>query len=462
MGHDLHFLERLERVSPEQQQIALALYRDPALVRLVIEGVPEDRDRIAIALDEDDRGPHLIVARDGGFVTCLAAGMRTHDLVVISRAELDANAHWLDHWSEPDDHQRAAVERILKDHFIGGAIPSRAHMRQIERFGGFYYAAIVADISVLLDALAAHERRLLLNVNALRHAQKHRDVVHSSSLTWWDTRAGCAHRLVACGICIERLPPAHLHRVDTTLLHRIAAQCCANMTPMAILRAAWLCGVVGEPMLDHIETRLDEEVELALNPLALVAIACRHPHLCGRIVAIVRDYMSRHSDHTGPGLIAINSYLLSHVELALRHRDASLAQRALIFARHYQPAGPEWAADLMEAPHLSRFHGEALEVMLHTQDQLITKTTHLPPLMMFMPDIAPLDGPDLYPDQPSAHPPQARAALAVQLARRVHAFYHESTVARVEPTPGRNEPCRCGSGKKYKKCCARADDASGD
>jgi uncharacterized protein len=23
---------------------------------------------------------------------------------------------------------------------------------------------------------------------------------------------------------------------------------------------------------------------------------------------------------------------------------------------------------------------------------------------------------------------------------------------RVEPTPGRNDPCPCGSGKKYKKC----------
>ena len=26
------------------------------------------------------------------------------------------------------------------------------------------------------------------------------------------------------------------------------------------------------------------------------------------------------------------------------------------------------------------------------------------------------------------------------------------TVHRV-PTPGRNDPCSCGSGKKYKKCC---------
>jgi preprotein translocase subunit SecA len=24
---------------------------------------------------------------------------------------------------------------------------------------------------------------------------------------------------------------------------------------------------------------------------------------------------------------------------------------------------------------------------------------------------------------------------------------------KVEPKPGRNDPCPCGSGKKYKKCC---------
>lgn len=27
------------------------------------------------------------------------------------------------------------------------------------------------------------------------------------------------------------------------------------------------------------------------------------------------------------------------------------------------------------------------------------------------------------------------------------------TPIRVEKVPGRNDPCPCGSGKKYKKCC---------
>ena len=28
-----------------------------------------------------------------------------------------------------------------------------------------------------------------------------------------------------------------------------------------------------------------------------------------------------------------------------------------------------------------------------------------------------------------------------------------TTVARATPKVGRNDPCPCGSGKKYKKCC---------
>lgn len=28
--------------------------------------------------------------------------------------------------------------------------------------------------------------------------------------------------------------------------------------------------------------------------------------------------------------------------------------------------------------------------------------------------------------------------------------------AKASGTPGRNDPCPCGSGKKYKKCCGKA------
>jgi uncharacterized protein YecA (UPF0149 family) len=33
--------------------------------------------------------------------------------------------------------------------------------------------------------------------------------------------------------------------------------------------------------------------------------------------------------------------------------------------------------------------------------------------------------------------------------------YKRSKIVRVEKKPGRNDPCPCGSGKKYKNCCGR-------
>ncbi len=40
--------------------------------------------------------------------------------------------------------------------------------------------------------------------------------------------------------------------------------------------------------------------------------------------------------------------------------------------------------------------------------------------------------------------------------KAIHDEYRRSRTVRVEKKPGRNDPCPCGSGKKYKNCCGRA------
>ena len=35
-----------------------------------------------------------------------------------------------------------------------------------------------------------------------------------------------------------------------------------------------------------------------------------------------------------------------------------------------------------------------------------------------------------------------------------------TTMAKPAPKPGRNDPCHCGSGNKYKKCCLAKDEAA--
>ena len=39
--------------------------------------------------------------------------------------------------------------------------------------------------------------------------------------------------------------------------------------------------------------------------------------------------------------------------------------------------------------------------------------------------------------------------------RRIYKDYKRSKIVHVENKPGRNDPCPCGSGKKYKKCCGK-------
>jgi hypothetical protein len=86
-GHDVHFLERLERLSTPETELALSLYQDPVLIRALLEQLrlPEGAARVALSLGDGERGPFVVVARDGHFVTCLAEGMSPGDHPVIPR-----------------------------------------------------------------------------------------------------------------------------------------------------------------------------------------------------------------------------------------------------------------------------------------------------------------------------------------------------------------------------------------
>ena len=46
-----------------------------------------------------------------------------------------------------------------------------------------------------------------------------------------------------------------------------------------------------------------------------------------------------------------------------------------------------------------------------------------------------------------------QAASASPMAQRRQA--EQVTVVRSDPKVGRNDPCPCGSGRKYKQCCGR-------
>lgn len=46
--------------------------------------------------------------------------------------------------------------------------------------------------------------------------------------------------------------------------------------------------------------------------------------------------------------------------------------------------------------------------------------------------------------------------LSEDKRREIVKDYKRSKIVHAEKKPGRNDPCPCGSGKKYKKCCGKA------
>ncbi len=47
--------------------------------------------------------------------------------------------------------------------------------------------------------------------------------------------------------------------------------------------------------------------------------------------------------------------------------------------------------------------------------------------------------------------------LSEERRQELYDEYRRSRTVHVEKKPGRNEPCPCGSGKKYKNCCMKKD-----
>ena len=51
--------------------------------------------------------------------------------------------------------------------------------------------------------------------------------------------------------------------------------------------------------------------------------------------------------------------------------------------------------------------------------------------------------------------PQWNAIFSEEEQKKLYKEQKESTTIRKEKKVGRNDPCPCGSGKKYKKCCGK-------
>lgn len=455
MGHDIHFLERLSRVRMHHADTALALYRDPERVRWLLWRLelPPDVGRVALALSREPDSPHVIVARDGGFVTCLGSGMSVSGATRVPRdrlAEVDAE---LKAFREAElraaSHEggaRALLSRLWKR----GATLTREDFQTIDA----WIPLLEHEMWPLFYRTGTEIREFERSFVRSRY-RKLDDAARKRLRLYWNTSWAIGHLTVLLGRRFDWFASklAQVEAADPKHLSVFGWSAARTGIMGLVLRAAWAAPYLRDHCLDG---WLEEHTAPAMSPartlhasVGLAAIALAHPELRPTVHAALKDRLPEDLGGRNVGYAddrwvrEMQAYLAVTVDVG---DDAIIAARDMGrgFLQH-QGIDPEIAAAAGPTP-LFMF-GTSLFF-----DASAGRT------MIFMPAVVGLEAHELYPpaDMLENHfRVDTTEDDIVQHLGKLQDYLGDKTPAKAAARPGRNEPCTCGSGRKYKHCCAR-------
>jgi hypothetical protein len=458
MGHAEHFLLRLERLPPAEVDLALELYRDADLLRAVLTAaaVPEQVERVAISLDDAALGPFLIVTRDGHFVTCLGRGMSAGPWPVVTRVQLDAAGRTIERLRE----QLALAQRLTTGGERGTARLLRRLFVASESVSREEFLAVAAWEPLLgpvfLELYVAMSRELLQQGPLLRRMRAHGAQADEALHAHWDLLHATGHMALLGAAAREKEGYADLTEGHEKARAAFSWALTGTGVVTFIVKGAWAAGRVGRLLLPEYRRALADDValfELFDTLFALVAIGCRTAATRAEIRKALR---------TAPGVARtpeaqrLRAGLGREIEICcelavslLETPPEELESSLMALGAAIVGAGAELPDD-PRVPDLQR----TLPLMTWTDG--ITDGKKLAQAM-FLVAAAARGGPEQF-------------YLPAELARVLHRPWRpEDTwtvldpMMRVEragrkptvaaPKVGRNDPCACGSGRKWKKCC---------
>lgn len=455
MPHDVHFLQRLDRITREHTEVALSLYRDHEAVRFLLEraGVPGEAPRVAISIGSEDKGPFVVVTREGHFVTCLGEGMSTGGLPVVPRARLDALLARL----REQRSKRELVEKALRPDEDEGDLFGRVVFRG---------SRVAREDWVVLEALAPvlgdEPRRLLVTVS--------KEVVEAIPTLMRIKKPTGEHKI----------PLESEYKLEWAIAHLMLLTCAGDRasldatideqlkvkTPLTIcssglggstfmLRAAWAAARLGKgylPVLRDALARAEEKLFMMDAVMAIAAVGLRHAATTADARRVLASFARAEATPT-------EKLRGQYARAALDVMDApeAFAKAALDCGRGICLQAGEEA---LPEGHPLRFR----------RDEDVPDDLALSAALGV--DANVFEHPDSYFTMAAVALAARAAAADFYFPRAVVRAYQgawipEETVLRLERfragvspgvpvrserKPGRNDPCPCGSGKKWKKC----------
>ncbi len=452
-GHAAHFLTRVDRLNMQHAELALGLYRDHELLRVLLKRtpLPDNADRVALALDDNARGPYVIVNREGRFITCLGQGMSVYDAPIVKRSQLDSVAQEMDAWRALMVRAKQGTTEV--DRYLRKLITSRANVSREE------FDELAAWSPLLYDhylRLACEGAKLVQRLRQRLVAAKRVGPREEPALkAYCEAAWGQLHLWSLMAVNPDVLREAHTaHGTQLTALDRtwFCHQLMGFATWPGVFRGSMLAAWMWELVLPGFEEQLDRLGSLAEAVHGMLAIYVanrRDPIACAQS----RGALERLHEQPREGNLGIiceevsRGYLnelTMHIPGKATEMGVELTQRWINDAS--DPTIKERLAAMPSSDKRALLLGDPRPFSVFEGYEQFGNCLH---------EVCALDPRDFYVSE--AH--RVYQPWTLQEGMRWFAPQLESDFVRKRKpiqhakAPGRNERCICGSGKKYKRCC---------
>jgi hypothetical protein len=390
----------------------------------------------------------VIVSRDGAFVTCLAAGMAVRDAWTVPRdrlADVDAELRAMRDASAEAESRGGARALLNRLHEQGPAI-SREEIRTIDAWIPLFESDlwwVLFDRWNLLREFEGGFRR--------GQYRGRLDAIARRQLrTYWNETWAVGHltlllarRFDWFAEWLERQAPA----VAAKLSHFLWPAASSGI-PGLVLRAAWASSRIAGRFFDawiDAHRGVISAPEALFMSFGLAALALREPDRMDAVREALRLQLpaelhglaperrtSRWTEHTIHSLLAM---LENPGALGVRAADGIKAMCGGLDDEAIRRAGV--APALLLGGNLYKIRGGGTVAWL-------------------LPAVVESDALELYlPADLLCHwPARLSDEKILEHLGEVQDVLGTHTPKRAQAKPGRNDPCACGSGKKFKRCCA--------
>jgi hypothetical protein len=461
-GHSLHFLERLSRASGESSELALELYHTPEILRWVLGRIriPEDRERVALSLDPGDAGPFLVATRAGAFVTCLGRDMKPTGLHLVAHGQLLAHRRdWL------ADRERMALGAEIRgtergaDHILFEILHQGLDVSREE-----FIAASALQVVMkrhYIKSLAEFSIEAWTFFRRMSRGKILQRTGDDSLHAFWKTHWNLGHLALLASMDgprdLEDWAASGLATVLFDVFRWGEETLCA--------RALWGLGRMGRPAL-KVCRRMLREAEMDMDWLAAVlgiaVIGMRHARLAAEARRLLESPprpqervgdAAAYYDLLGAEALALIRAAMDHPEAIGEVHSRISRNIAVWIAGEMKLDAPFDFSDPEDVPEdLARAVTTSWEYDLRKSERRIEAFVQL------LPWLARCEAAELYP--PRAWTEAARRrwirGFSEHLINNGIDYWGRDGPLVAEARPGRNDPCPCGSGKKYKKCCLRS------